>query len=204
MTDMTHIKEGIHAIIQKIGIDSKEHSDDCYEQKKNRIDEQINEENIARLEELAKRREMLKKNNEREYVRISERLVSRLHREILTYQHNLIDEIFDMAVSKLREASKEEFTDMFKAAVKGLKGSFVLYMGELSKGKLDITEIDKTVKENVGMEIAAGEEVIPHKSGFVLRDDRVEYNCLFEDLIEDEKNAQAASVLKEVFGDFTA
>ncbi|MCL2814764.1 MAG: hypothetical protein FWD23_09210 [Oscillospiraceae bacterium] len=199
---MTHIKEGVHAIIQKIGIDSQEHSGDYRKQRKNSTDEKISRENAVFLEDLAKRREMLKKNNEREYARMSERLVSRLRREILTYQHNLIDEIFDMAVSKLKNASKEEFTDMFKAAVKGLKGSFVLYMGELSTGKLDMAEIVKTAKENGGMEIAASSEVIPQKSGFVLRDERVEYNCLFEDLIEDKKNTQAASVLKEVFGDF--
>jgi len=199
MKDMKEMKDGIHAIIQKINIDAQQHSSEHYEQGKNKTDWEIEGENTAYIDELARNREMLKKNNELEYGRLFERLSSRLHREILTYQHNLIDEIFDMAAAKLRDASEKECKAMFRAAVKGLKGSFVLYLGELSKNKLDRTEIDKTVKENDGIEIVMSDETIPRKSGFVLRDERVEYNCLFEDLIEDMKNEQAAAILKEVF-----
>ena len=159
---------------------------------------------------------MLEKHNELEYARLFERMNSRLNREILTYQHNLIDEIFDMAALKLRNASKDEFTDMFKAAVKELSrnsngdnsggnnprgGSFTLYLGERSKGKLDKTEIENNNININDITIALSDEFIPKKSGFVLRDDRVEYNCLFEDLIEDKKTGQSASILKEVFGD---
>lgn len=147
---------------------------------------------------------MLQKHNGLEYARLFERISSRLNREILTYQHNLIDEIFDMAALKLMNASKEEFTDMFKSAVKELSrnsngGNFTLYLGEFS-----ISKLDKTAIENVNINditIILSDEFIPKKSGFVLSDDRVEYNCLFEDLIEDRKNEQSASILKEVFGD---
>ena len=198
---MSHMKEGIHAIIQKISIDAQEHSDEYRKQKITGADEEINSENTAYLDELAKRREILKKTNEHEYDRMAERMVSRLNREILTYQHNLIDEIFDMAVSKLRDVSEKEFSDMFKSAVKGLTGNFTLQFGELSKNKLDIKEIKRVVKENNGLDIVLSDETISQKSGFVLRDQRVEYNCLFEDLIEDKKNEQTALILKEVFGD---
>jgi len=197
------MKAGIQAIIQKINIDAEQHSNSRREQIMNDIDEEINGANIIHQNELAKRREMLIKHNEREYARLFERMSSRLNREILTYQHNLIDGIFDMAVSKLRNASDEELSDMFKAAVRDLKGSFILYVGELSKSRLDINNIEKIIKEkeNDGLDIVLSPETIPKKSGFVLSDDRVEYNCLFEDLIEDMKNGQAASILKEVFGD---
>lgn len=198
---MKEMKDGIHAIIQKINADAEEHGGAHFEQIKNIIDEEINNENYIYLRELEKRREMLKRTNEQEYARIFERMVSRLNREILKYQHNLTDEIFDMAVSKLRDISEKEFSDMFRSAIKGLKGRFVLYLGELSKGRLDITEIEKAVKESDGTDIILSSETIPKKSGFVLRDDRVEYNCLFEDLIEDKKNGQAASIMKELFGD---
>ena len=193
----------IQAIIQKINIDAERHSSERREQIIKDIDEEISGGNAVYQSELDKRREMLIKHNEREYARLFERMSSRLNREILTYQHNLIDGIFDMAVSKLRNASDEELSDMFKAAVRDLKGSFILYVGELSKSRLDINNIEKIIKEkeNDGLDIVLSPETIPKKSGFVLSDDRVEYNCLFEDLIEDMKNGQAASILKEVFGD---
>jgi len=197
---------GIQAIVQKINVDAEQHGSEHRDQMKNEIDAEINSETALYLSDLAKRREMLQKHNELEYARLFERIGSRLNREILTYQHNLIDEIFDMAASKLRESSKEEFTDLFKAAVKDLKGDFILYLGEFSIDKLDKTEIERQIKkENNGknhINIILSDEFIPKKSGFVLRDERVEYNCLFEDLIEDKKNRQSASILQEVFGDY--
>lgn len=195
------IKEGTHAIIQKINTDAEENGNELYEWRKALIDNEISGENSVYLFDLEKRREMLIKNNVHEYDRMSEQIISRLNREILTYQRNLTDEIFDMAVSELRNISKREFSDMFRAAVKELKGNFILYPGELSKDMLDAAEIEKAVKENIGIDIVLSDEIIPKKSGFVLRDERVEYNCLFEDLIEDKKNEQSAAVMKEVFGD---
>jgi len=197
---MNDMKNGIHAIIQKINADAQQHSSEFFEQRKYSIDEEINSENAVYLRELDKRREMLKKNNEQEHSRMFERMITQFNREILTYQHDLINEIFDAAVLKLRNISKKEFADMFKSAVKNLKGSFVLYLGEFSENKLDISEIEKAAKDNGGINIVLNSAAIPRKSGFVLRDGRVEYNCLFEDLIEDKKTGQAASILKEVFG----
>ena len=193
------MKTGVHAIIQKINLDARQHGDERYTQLKNDIDNEIDGENTFYREELDKRREMLIKHNELEYMRIHERLNSRLHRELLTYQRDLLNEIFDMAVYKLRDASEKDFLDMFRASIRGLKGSFTLYLGALSEGKLDIGSINESIEGNSGLSITLSPEVIPFKSGFVLADERVEYNCLFEDLIEDKKNEQAAAVLKEVF-----
>ena len=89
---------------------------------------------------------------------------------------------------------------MFQAAVKGLKGSYTLHPGELSEGKLDGRALGSAMGDNVGLDLALSSETIPGKSGFVLRDDRVEYNHLFEDLVEDMKGSQEASIMKEIFG----
>ena len=193
--------KGVQAIIQKINSDAEQHGNERYTQLTNDIDDEINKENAFYREEFDKRREMLIKHNEFEYMRLHERLSSRLHRELLTYQRDLLDEIFEMAIYKLRNASKIEFSDMFKAAVNGLEGSYILYIGALSEGRIDTRTIEETVKENKGLDITLDAMTIANKSGFVLADDRVEYNCLFEDLIEDKKIEQAAAVLKEVFLD---
>ena len=195
------MKTGVHSIIQKINADAEQHGSERYTQIKNEIDDVIHKENTFYREELDKRREILKNHNEHEYERLLERLSSRLNRELLTYQSELLDEIFDMAVCKLRDASEKEFYDMFKSAVNGLKGRFTLYLGEFSKGKLDNSKVTEMIKENQGLEIIASTDTIPQKSGFILVDDRVELNSLFEDIIEDKKNEQAAAILKEVFLD---
>jgi len=193
------MKAGVQAIIQKIQIDAEEHSNERRTQIMTEIDEEIVSQNADFVSEIERRRDMLVKHNQHEFSRLKERLGSRLNRELLTYQHDLLNEIFDMAIEKLRNASEKEFYDMFCATIKGLKGNFTLYMGELSEGKLDASKVREALEGEHNLEIALSTETIYHKSGFVLRDNRIEYDCLFEDLIDDMKNEQIASILKEVF-----
>jgi len=192
---------GIHAIIQKINADAEQHSGDRFLQRKSGIDKEADSKKSAYAEELQKRREMLKNNNKHEYDLLLDRLNSRFSRELLAYRRGLVDDIFDMAAAKLRDASGEEFSEMFSKAVCGLTGEFVLHIGGLSKGKLDAGIIELAQKENAGLTLTLSPDAIPAKSGFVLKDDRVEYNCLFEDLIEDKKAEQANLILREVFGE---
>jgi vacuolar-type H+-ATPase subunit E/Vma4 len=195
------MKTGIQAIIQKIDIEAEQHGNERRDQIKHEIDEEINARLELYHEEMDKRRELFQKHSEREYLRLLERLSSKVSRDVLTYQHNLIDQIFDMAAQKLRDCPAGEFAAMFGAAVKGFKGKFTLFLGEYSDGMLDQAAIDKAVKSGGGggLEITLDSQKITGKSGFVMEDDRVEYNCLFEDLIEKMKNEQAAAILEEVF-----
>ena len=184
----------------KINEDADRDGGERFAQLKDAVDSEIGDENALYRGEHDKQREVLKKHNEHEYARRLEYQRSRLNRELLVYQHELTSEIFDIAVGKLRRVSNDEFATMFKAAVKGLKGSYVLRLGALSEGKLEGRAIEEAMGENIGLDIALSSEVIPHKSGFTLRDARVEYDHLFEDLVEDMKGEQVAAIMKDVFG----
>jgi len=185
----------------KINEDADQHGGERYAQIKSAIDQEIDGENALYREDSNKQHEVLKKHNEHEYARRLEYQRSRLNRELLVYQHELTDEIFDMAVVKLRSVSDDEFSMMFKTAVKGMKGSYTLYLGALSEGKLNSRALADTAAENEGLDITLSPETIVQKSGFVLRDNRVEYDHLFEDLVEDMKSERTAAIMKEVFGD---
>ena len=197
------MRAGVQAIVRIIHEDAHRHGNERYSHIKNTIDSEIDIENAIRHEESEKEREVLRKHNNHEYMRRLEYQRSRLNRELLVYQHDLIDEIFALAVEKLREISTAEFSEMFKTAVKGLKGSFILYLGELSDGKLDGRALDEAVNTNARLKIALSSDKIPQKSGFLLMDDRVEYNHLFEDLVEDIKGERSAAIFKEIFGNST-
>jgi V/A-type H+-transporting ATPase subunit E len=191
--------EGIRAIIQKIDEDARQHSGERFEQIKFNVEADIASENALVSDDIRKRREMLLKHNEHEYARLLERVSNRFNRELLAYRHALINEIYDMAVKKLRAVSREEFLRMFKSALKGLKGSYRLYPGSLSASMLDAEMISEAVAECDDLNISLRRESIPFKSGFILRDDRVELNYLFEDLIDDMKSENTAKIIKEVF-----
>lgn len=192
---------GIKAIIQKINAETEQHSSERFLQLKGDIDKEISSKNALYRDELEKRRETLKNLNKHKYDLALDRMGNRFSRELLTYRHNLIDDIFNMAIEKLRNASEKEFSDLFLSAVAGLEGNFNLHIGELSEGKLDVRIIEKAQEVNRGLTITLSQENISGKSGFLLNDERVEYNCLFEDLIENKKNEQATFILREVFGD---
>jgi vacuolar-type H+-ATPase subunit E/Vma4 len=193
------LKTGVQAIIRTIRSDAEQHSSERYTKIKSDVDREI-EEDIAHItDDYKKRCEALKKHNELEYSKMLERMQSRLSRETLTYRRYLIDEIFKMAITKLRNITEKEFSRIFKAAVKGLQGNFSVLIGEHSAGGY-IEELIKEIGgENPELKIVWCGGVVPGKSGFILRDDRIEINCLFEDLIEDRKNEEMAEVIVEVF-----
>jgi len=193
------MKEGIQAIIQQINLDAVQHGDQKFAQLKNELDRELERERALFQKELDQHREVFIKHTEQELKNQLERLSRRLNRELLTYRHELLDEIFDMAVSKLKDISEQEFADIFISAVKGHEGSYTLYIGEYSRDKLDARTVSEAVKASQGLEITISGDEIPRKSGFLLRQSGVEYNYLFEDLIEDKRSEQSAAILKEVF-----
>jgi len=194
------MKQEIQAIVQKIHEDGEHHGKERYYQIKEEVDTSIDTEITFHNEELKKRREMLLKNHEIEYSKLLERLGSRLNREYLSFQHRLIDEIFDLAVEKLRQISTQDFHELFLDSVQGLSGEYVIHLGALSVEQFDSTYMEVASKHNEGLHLTLSKKNIPGKSGFLLHDDRVEYNCLFEDVVESMKSEQSAGILKEVFG----
>ena len=191
---------GVQSIIDHIRADAAAHSLQRIAQIRLDVDTEIEEENTLLREDIAKRQETLSAYHEQEYKKIVDRLERRMHRELLLYQHDLLDELFEMAAEKLRNASQSELMDMFQSSLKGLSGGFDMIVGALSKGKLDPAAIKEVTQDNRDLRITLREETIPGKGGFVLRNNRVEFNCLFEDLIEEIKAEHSATILIGVFG----
>ena len=190
----------IHAIIRLIDEDALVHSDERFMQLKAETDHEIDRETAFFEEELEQRREAVLAGNKQELAHKLERYSRRLHREILTYRRELLDEMFDAAVRKLCAIPEEEYKHIFISAIKGLVGNFVVSVGERSHGKLTPATIESALKTNSRIGITVSRRGIPKKSGFVLSDGHIEYSYLFEDIIEDKKNEQSALILKEVFG----
>ena len=193
--------EGIQRIIQHIDSDAIEHAHDRLAQLKAAEDREISLENAAVQLELEQRRDVVLAQNEAELRHRLERHSRRLNRSLLTYRRELLNEIFEMAVRELSDISEKEYAEIFIAATRDLSGSFTLYVGEYSREKLGAANITQARVLNKRLSIALSPDYIPNRSGFIIKDDRVEYNYLFEDLIEDKKSEQAALILKEVFED---
>jgi hypothetical protein len=194
--------EGVQAIIQKIHIDAEQYSNERSAQIKGECDEAVNEENALFSDEYKMRREGLLAHNKHEYEVLLARLNNHANRELSTYRHSLVNEIFERAEAKLIVASDEELAGMFLLLAGEVMGDFTLYMGENSVGKISKETLNKAMETNLALRVTLDKSVIPHKSGFLLSDQWVEYNCLFEDIIENIRNEQASLLIKEVFGEY--
>ncbi|MCL2548340.1 MAG: hypothetical protein FWE76_04150 [Symbiobacteriaceae bacterium] len=193
------MKYGIQLIANRISEEAEAHNRERYEQIRSSIDEVIQRENSFYEESYQKRRELVLRQNELEYTRLLDHLKARFSREIMAYEHGLIDGIFALAVQKLIEAPAADFMSLFLSAIAGLSGSYTLYIGELSRHKFSTSEAVRAIAAAENLQISISSEPVFGKSGFLLRNERVEYNCLFEDLIEELRAVQSAQILKEVF-----
>ena len=196
------MKEGIQSIIKNIDSDAARHSGERLEQLNAATDREIARENEAFRAEMDQRRDMLLAHNEEELRHRLERHSRRLERALLTYRRELLDEIFDMAVRELRIISDKEYAEIFLTATRDLVGSFTLHIGEYSDGKIGPEIVEEAVRLSSGLDISISPVLIPGKSGFVIKDKRVEYDYLFEDMIEDIKSEKSALILREVFEDY--
>jgi len=191
----------MQAIIQMIKEDAEAHGSERYAQIKTAVDQEIAAEKAMHRDEFRKLHESLKQQNDYEFARRLEYQRNRLNRELLLYQHELTAEIFDLTVSKLREAVVGKFPAFLAAATRGLEGDYILQLGALSEGAIDEQAIRDVAGANTGLAIRLSADAIPDKSGFILTNELVEYSYLFEDVVEDKKNALTAEIMNEVFGD---
>ena len=186
-------------IIRKIHDQARDNSAELMKKRK-ASDEAMLESQMekSRLEH-KKHMELHEKTKEQELEDALERRSGAYNRELLNYQQQLYDEIFELAVDKLRTISTVEFVSLLEGAAKGVRGNYILYLGALTQDKITLSDVDRIVSENEGLHITLSPKPIAGKSGFVFTDDFIEYNCLFEEVMETKKDEQAAEILKEVF-----
>lgn len=192
------MRAGVNAIIQKIHEDAESLAAERLRGLTGEIDRHFDEEMNAHRRELARHCESLTKQKQRELEVSLERKRNSLERDLLAYQHQLLDDLFGMVVRELRDMPQADFVRLFEAAVRGLTGEYELQLGEHSAGRLSEADIGRACGDQLAIRLAGGTR--PGRSGFLLLSPNVEYNCFFEDIVADLKERRAAMVLKEVFG----
>lgn len=193
------MNDNVLNIIQLIHSDFQLESNEIVEKAKEEAESLYNEEWNGYQQEYTKRKEKLQKHASSELEIIAERKAQRLHRELLTYKNELLNEIFNKAAEKLNNLGKEQFQDYFNSAIDTAKlsGTFKLFIGEHSKNKVDQNMLNNV--ENSELKLILQNTYIPNKGGFLINNEKVEYNFLFEDLLEDIKRTSGAKIAKEVF-----
>lgn len=192
------MKAGINAIIQKINEEAELHEQEKLAALAQKIDSDCERDIAAQTSDFERHRDILIRQKEHELSILLERKQHSLDREVLEYQRMLLDEIFDAAVLELRNIPKDQFISIFQSVTGGLSGEFDLILGQHSQGKL--TKED-TANTGSNLKITLQDTLYQGKSGFILTNDNVEYNCFFEDLADHYKERRSAAIIKDVFTD---
>ena len=193
------MKQGLQEIITRIHQDAVDDSE-AELRRLTEADEaaRLRERQIAEGD-YEKHHESLLKQLQLEELRLMERLQGRFQREVLEYQQELVDGIFNSAGDKLRAMSPSVFAALLHTVLQDLQGSYRLRLGAMSAHMLDAEAVAAISAQYENVEIRLSKNTLPHSSGFILFNDETEYNFIFEELLGLVKEEQGAAIYMEIF-----
>ncbi|WP_192986802.1 V-type ATP synthase subunit E [Carnobacterium mobile] len=111
--------------------------------------------------------------------------------QLLAEKQVALKEVFKQALFTMEEWNETEFQNFLLAVLQQFKETknLELVLGEKS--------VEKVSQEGITVTLAT--ETINKKAGFILKDNGIEYNYLFEDLIAELKNQIIPSVSENLF-----
>jgi len=197
------MKNNVHAILNQIREDYEKEAEEVLIESQKENEKEIENELNAISSDIENRKDKFIRSKESSLKVSIERKESRIHRQYLSYKRELLEEIFAEAVNKLDNMPKEDFYNFCQAELKkaNLKGDFEFRLGEFTKDLLTNEDLIKISEKLPDMNISISDKIVGKKGGFVLLDDNIVYNFLFEDIVEDKKISDVAMVAQEVFPD---
>lgn len=122
--------------------------------------------------------------------------------DVLLTRQAVLDEFFSEALRQLQEISDEEFEQFLLSNIDKtqVEGRAEIILGAASQKfatEATVKHWQETVAPKVTLEIC--EETIPNQSGFILKQDYLEYNFLFESLLLSTEEELSADLVEWLF-----
>lgn len=128
-----------------------------------------------------------------------ERNKAQKRQQLLSYKQELLQQLFDELLSKMNDWDVESFQEYVTDRLKNLpvQGSMDIVLGEYSSDKINQEWLDQLQLPQQSFRLAT--EKIPHQGGFVVRQEKLEYNFLFRTLVQDIQETQGYQIAEELF-----
>lgn len=159
-------------------------------------EEQINTANTTlATQEIAKKTAM-KQLYKTQWEKEKQALVNQSKIEILQVKRELLNRVFEEVLAVMTSWSGETLVSFIEAAVQQLSSEqeIQLILGEYSQSQLSDTD-----KSRLAEHVSLVDEVISQKAGFVLRQDGIEYNYLFDALMADLQQEYSPELARKAF-----
>lgn len=132
--------------------------------------------------------------------------LSRLEHQVLNQERQgslnsrqaLMDQLFAGAVQKMETWDNQTFLEFTRSILNQFKDKELqLIFGEKTRSLLTTKELQSLLDQFQNLTIA--EETVSGQSGFIVKDQRVDYNFMFDQLVDSVRNDLSADLAQQVF-----
>lgn len=171
------------------------------ETEKSRIDQEFSTK-LASLKE-QKEKQLTKQLDaiDKKYRQLKNRQQVEIRQETLNQKQRFLAQLFQSAAEKMSQWTVKEHQAFAQSALENLalNGEMTFISGELSAEAYSDNWIS-VVNRVLPYTLQRSAEVISGKAGFVLDDQGVQYNFIYDNLVQDQQQTMSYELAKELFG----
>lgn len=156
----------------------------------------------ASTEELAmekqRRQERIQAEQKAQYEKDKNALSNQKRNQLLAKKQNDITAVFDSAKERMEQLNQEEFQQFLATVLEQYENKEVeLVVGEKSRSFVSSQWIEK--QNQAGNNVRLSDEQVSKKAGFVIRHKGIDYNYIFDALVDDTREDVLPTVSQKLF-----
>ncbi|MBF6978244.1 hypothetical protein IU403_03690 [Aerococcaceae bacterium zg-BR22] len=190
MSDLQKLRESILAKAHQEGQAQLEKAKQIHEIEFN---EQV--EKLTREKEIA-RQHLLDKEAQR-LVRLEQQMTNQGRQGNLINRQHLIDELFEGAVEQMTNWSSDTLQSFLFKVLDQFQQQVTLVFGDKTKGQLSTEQL--AALQSHYPNVTVSEELLANAAGFIIRDARVDYNFLYNQLVDSIRSEMSTQLVQQVF-----
>lgn len=157
---------------------------------------QASNENLA--VEKQRRQERIQAEQKAQYEKDKNALSNQKRNQLLAEKQQAITAVFDSAKERMEQLNQEEFQQFLAAVLEQYENKEVeLVVGEKSRSFVSSQWIEK--QNQAGKAVRLSDEQVSKKAGFVIRHKGIDYNYIFDALVDDTREDVLPTVSQKLF-----
>lgn len=169
------------------------------EEAKNKAEDDVQAAEAQEVQKRSQTKDDIKATYEQEYTIKKNTLEIKRRNEVLAGKQVILTNVFKEAKDKLDTLNSESFKHFTSNVLKQFQHEkeIVLKLGEKSVGSIDSAWLASNKPDQLTVVLV--DESVPKQSGLLIEKDGIEYNFLFDALIDDAKIDILPEISKELF-----